>query len=61
MVKEENKMEEFKKELKELINKHSIENECDIPDFLLAEIIVSTIKAVGPQIKKVLNWCKLAK
>jgi len=49
-------MEEFKKELEELINKHSIENECDMPDFILAEMIVKFIEAVGNPIKKTLDW-----
>ena len=35
-------MTEFEKELTELITKHSIENKCDIPDFLLASMISSS-------------------
>ena len=46
----------FKKELERLLNTYSIENECNMPDFLLAEMIVSFIKAVGPPIKKTLDW-----
>ena len=49
-------MEQFKKELEDLINKHSIENECDTPDFILAEMICNFIKAVGNPIKKTLDW-----
>jgi len=49
-------MKEFKKELEELLNSHSIENECDMPDFLLAEMIVGFIQAVGQPIKKTLDW-----
>ena len=49
-------MEEFKKELEGLINKHSIENECDMPDFLLAEMIVNIIKGIGVPIKTCLDW-----
>jgi len=48
-------VEEFKKELEELINKHSIENECNMPDFLLAEMIVNIIKGIGAPIKKCLD------
>lgn len=33
------KSNKFKKELVELINKHSIENGSDTPDFILAEYI----------------------
>jgi len=49
-------MEAFKKELEELINKYSIENECDMPDFLMAEMIVDFIRSVGKQIKANLDW-----
>ena len=49
-------MELFQKELEALINKHSIENECDMPDFILAEMIVNIVKAVGQPIKKNLDW-----
>jgi len=36
---------EFQDELTELINRHSIENVCDVPDFILAEYLVNQIKA----------------
>ena len=49
-------MKEFEKELKDLINKYSIENECDMPDFLLAEMLVNVIKGVSNPIKKCLDW-----
>jgi len=49
-------MTEFKKELEGLLNSHCIENECDMPDFLLAEMIVNFIKATGGSIKKTLDW-----
>ena len=46
----------FKKDLTNLLNSHCIENECDMPDFLLAELIIGFIKAVGGPIKKTLDW-----
>lgn len=46
----------FKKELEGLINKYSIENEADVPDFILAEMICCFIESVGPSIKKTLDW-----
>jgi len=49
-------MEAFEKELKELINKHSIENVADMPDFVLAGMICRMIEAMGPSIKKTLDW-----
>jgi len=39
-------MEEFKKELRDLINTHSIDNDCNMPDILLAELIVGAIKGI---------------
>ena len=41
-------MEAFEKELTDLINRHSIENEVDMPDFLLAGMICRMIEALGP-------------
>lgn len=49
-------MEEFKKELESLINKHSIENMVDMPDFILASMICRMIEAIGPSIKRNLAW-----
>ena len=46
----------FKKELEHLINRNSIENECDIPDFLLAEMVCNIIVGVGDIFKKALDW-----
>ena len=47
---------QFKRELADLLNSHCIENECDMPDFLLAEMIVEFIRGVGGPIKKTLDW-----
>lgn len=49
-------MQAFQNELEQLINKHSIENQCDIPDFLLAETICRFIQAIGTPFKKTLDW-----
>jgi len=49
-------MEEFKLELQRLINRHSIENVVDIPDFILADMICAMIEAMGPRIKQTLSW-----
>lgn len=46
----------FEAELRELINKNSIENSADMPDFLLAKMICRFIEAVGPSIKDTLDW-----
>ena len=46
----------FLDELTHLINKHSIENVVDMPDFLLSGMICRMIEAMGPSIKKTLDW-----
>ncbi|MBW1812110.1 MAG: hypothetical protein JRJ39_00180 [Deltaproteobacteria bacterium] len=49
-------MEPFREELEQLINKHSIENYCDMPDFLMADMICGFIDTVGASVKKNLDW-----
>ena len=49
-------MEEFEKELTVLINKHSVENVVDMPDFLLARLLVSVVIAIGDPVKASLDW-----
>jgi hypothetical protein len=49
-------METFEKELTHLINFHDIESMVDMPDFLLAEMMCNMIKAIGPSVKKTLDW-----
>jgi hypothetical protein len=49
-------MEACKKELSHLINRHSIENVADTPDFILAEMICRMIEAMGPCVKQTLDW-----
>lgn len=43
---------QFEKELTQLINKHSIENVLDMPDFLIAEMLVNIINSIGYISKK---------
>jgi len=47
---------EFQKELEQLINKHSIESYCDMPDFMMSEMIINIIESVGKQFKQALDW-----
>jgi len=47
---------EFELALKELINRYSVENVVDMPDFLLADMICRMIDAMGPSFKKTLDW-----
>ena len=37
-------MKEFKKELRDLINTHGIDNGCNMPDFLLVNMMTDIIK-----------------
>lgn len=38
-------MKRFRQELEELINKHSLENGSDTPDFILAEFLLESLRA----------------
>ena len=49
-------MKAFKACLADLINEHGVENMCDVPDFILAEMICNFIVAVGGPIKDTLDW-----
>ena len=49
-------IEDFEKGLTRLINRHSIENMVDMPDFLLARMICGMLEAIGPNVKKALDW-----
>ena len=49
-------MKNFEKGLTRLINRHSIENVADMPDYLLAEMICRMIEAIGPSVKNTLDW-----
>jgi len=49
-------MEAFEKELTHLINRHSIEDVADVPDFVLAGMICRMIEAMGTSINKTLDW-----
>lgn len=49
-------MENFKKELEQLINKRSIENYCDMPASILAELLCNLITVIGVSSKANLDW-----
>jgi hypothetical protein len=46
----------FEIELCNLINKFSVENIANVPDFILASMICRMIEAMGPKIKQTLTW-----
>ena len=49
-------MSDFKKELEGLINKYSIENESDTPDFILAEYLMGCLKTFNDITKSRDRW-----
>jgi hypothetical protein len=49
-------MSDFTRELSALLNKHSIENESDTPDFILAEYLNECLGAFARVMDKRENW-----
>ena len=49
-------LKSFTSGLESLINLYSMENWCDVPDFILAEMITDFIVTTGKSIKKTLTW-----
>jgi hypothetical protein len=47
---------EFKKELEGLINKYSMENDSNTPDFILADYLVKCLEAFNLTTKWRTNW-----
>ena len=47
---------DFKKELKELINRHSKENESNTPDYILAEYLLACLENFNSTIENRENW-----
>lgn len=46
----------FQKELEEVLNKYSIDNLCDTPDFLLAEYLCEHINNLQKMNRSVSRW-----
>jgi len=49
-------MEEFRKELEDLINRHSLENGSDTPDFILADYLVGCLRTFDETLVKRERW-----
>jgi hypothetical protein len=50
-------MEEFEKELTNLINRHSLENEYgNVPDFILARYIMKSLDTLKETINDLESW-----
>ena len=50
--------DEFQKELEQLINKHSMENISDTPDFILAEYLVGCLRQFNEAHNRCVTWHK---
>lgn len=50
------KMNKFRKELETLINKYSMENASNTPDFILAEYLENCLKAFDLALSKRASW-----
>jgi len=48
--------EDFARELKELINKHSQENDSNTPDFILANFMSNCLEAWNEAVQQRENW-----
>ena len=49
-------LQKFKKDLTIIINKHSMENFWNMPDFFMAEMITNFIESAGSTMKNNLRW-----
>lgn len=48
----------FTEELQQLINKHSLENHSDTPDFILAQYLVTCLEAFNQATSDRTHWYK---
>jgi hypothetical protein len=53
---EEEKMEDFKTQLTELINREGLENGSDTPDFILAEYLINCLLVYEVAIQSRTKW-----
>lgn len=52
-------MNNFRKELESLINKNSLENESDTPDYILSEFLIGCLNAFDAAVnKRKLHTCE---
>jgi len=52
-------MSDFKKDLTEVINKHSKENESDTPDFILAEYLLDCLRLFNSTFNTRKKWYEM--
>ncbi len=53
----EEKYDNFKRDLASLLNKYSIDNDCETPDFILAAYITHHLDDIALLVQKRLEWC----
>lgn len=46
----------FQEDLRAIINKHSLDNACNTPDFILAEMIAGQIEAYRKAVAANISW-----
>jgi hypothetical protein len=51
-------MTDFERQLADLINRHSLENASDTPDFILAEYLKDCLSAYNQATRKRTDWYK---
>lgn len=49
-------MDEFREELEHLINKHSLENGSNTPDFILAQYLTDCLDAYDKAVQRRTEW-----
>lgn len=49
-------IENFKKQLTEIINQNSLENLCDMPDYMIADFLLDTFIHMSAAVKKRDAW-----
>jgi len=54
----ENSATDFEKELEHLINKHSLENESNTPDFILAQYLSKCLSNFNQAVQQRETWYK---
>lgn len=55
-IAKKDKFAEFKKELSALINRHSLEDSLEMPDFIMSELLVNVLRAMHLAHAKNNSW-----
>lgn len=55
-VEREQRQASFRNELQELLNRHSMENESNTPDYMLADYLIQCLKSLDEAINRRSSW-----